>query len=98
MKKFFIIIFLQFFLVNYANSSQITNIEWTILKDIQVTLYKPNARSLDKATCTAFYIPENNKPIGGGFGYYDGGVAQVRISLPRSYNTKILKNFKITCK
>ena len=97
MIKFFIFIFSYFFIANLAYSSQITNIEWTVIKDIQVTVYKPNPESLEKAKCTAFYIPENNKPIGGGESFYNAGIAQVKIDVPKSYEQKILENFKLTC-
>ena len=76
-------------------SNEITNIEWTFLKDIQVTLYNPGSQK--KASCTAFYKPSDNKPIGGAIGFYRGGIAQVNINIPDSYEKKNLVDFKITC-
>ena len=60
-------IFILFILINLltttsSKSAEITNIEWTVLKDIQVTLYNPNSTS--RIECTALYVPEEIKPIG----------------------------------
>ena len=79
-------------------SLEITNIEWSFLKDIEVTLYNPNAGRYDKASCTAFYKPENNKPIGGESSFFDSGIATVRIDVPGSYERKNLNDFEIKCK
>jgi len=79
-------------------NAKITNVEWSILKDLQITLYEPSARNLSDASCTVFYIPEDNKPIGGDTGLYRAGIAQVKVTLPNSYKIKPLKNFKIVCK
>ena len=67
-------IFILFILINLltttsSKSAEITNIEWTVLKDIQVTLYNPNSTS--RIECTVLYVPKENKHIGGsGWSYY----------------------------
>ena len=76
-------------------SNEITNIEWNYSRDIQITLYNPGSSS--KVSCTAFYTPLDNRPIGGAFSFYQGGIAQVNINIPNSYEKKNLVDFKITC-
>ena len=95
MRKLILIIFVvSYFTFANAFSKEITNIEWSILNDIQVTVFDSSAYSV---SCTAFYIPENNKPIGGGGATFQGNIAQVRIDVPKSYERKSLSDFKITC-
>ena len=97
-KKFAFLILLNVLIINSSKAAEITNVEWNILQDIQVTVYEPSANDLSSARCTAFYIPEDNKPIGGDTGLYRAGIAQVTISVPNSFKKKSLQNFKITCK
>ena len=97
MKKLIAIFLFNLFFLNPVKALEITNIEWTVLGDIQVTIYEAKENDI-KISCTAFYIPENNKPIGGGFSYTNGNIAQVRIDLPGSYEKKNLSSFKIDCK
>jgi hypothetical protein len=78
-------------------NAKITNVEWSIIKTIDVTVYDPSINDLTMANCTAFYIPEDNKPIGGGKAYYEAGISQVTIRVPSSYKKKDIKNFKIDC-
>ena len=83
-------------LTTSSKSAEITNIEWTVIKDIQVTLYNPNSSS--RIECTALYVPEENKPIGGGSGLTIASIAQVKIDVPPSYEKKDLKDFRIICR
>jgi len=94
MKKILAMVVVSLFTFTNAFSKEITNIEWSILDDIQVTVFE---NSMGRVSCTAFYIPENNKPIGGGSASFSGNVAQVRIDVPKSYHRKSLSDFKITC-
>ena len=95
-KRFAFFVLLNLLITNPSKAAEITNIEWTVLKDIQVTLYNPNSTS--GIECTALYVPEENKPIGGWSGGTVGAVAQVRIDVPPSYEKKNLSDFKIICK
>ena len=97
-KKITFFILLNLLIINPSKAAKITNVEWNVYKEIQVTVYEPSARDLSKARCTAFYIPEDNKPIGGDTGYYRAGISQVTINIPNSFKKKALQNFKITCK
>lgn len=99
-KKLAFFILLNLLITNplKANDANITNIEWNVLQDIQITVYNPSAVNLSSANCTVFYIPEDTKPIGGDTGLYRAGIAQVTVSVPNSYKKKNLKNFKIVCK
>ena len=83
--------------ISKSYSNEITNIEWDLAKNIQVTLYNPGSGLREKVSCTAFYKPSDNKPIGGAIGFYRGGIAQVNINIPESYEKKNLADFKITC-
>ena len=96
-KKLSLFILLNLLFLNTVKALEITNIEWTVLGDIQVTVYDPENYTA-RVTCTAFYIPENNKPIGGGSASFTARIAQVRIDLPNSYTKKNLNTFKIDCK
>ena len=97
LKKFAFIVLLNLLISNPSKAAKITNVEWNILQDIQITLYEPTARNLSQAGCTVFYIPEENKPIGGDTGLFRAGIAQVTVSVPNSYKRKDLKNFEIVC-
>lgn len=97
-KRFVFFVLLNLLITNPSKALEITNIEWNILKYIEVTVYEPNAKAYDSVSCTAFYKPENNKPIGGSDGLYKAGIAQVNINLPGSYEKKNLSDFKIICK
>ena len=97
-KKFTFFIFLNLLIINPSKAADITNVEWNNIDYIQVTVYRPEATSMTKANCVAFYVPEDNKPIGGDNAFYRAGIAQVTISVPNSYKRKDLKNFEITCK
>jgi len=103
-KKLAFFILLNLLITNPSKAFEITNIEWNILNHIQITIYDPTARNLKQANCTVFYIPEENKPIGGDAGLFRAGIAQVTVDVPKSYRTTYtgeemyLKNFKITCK
>ena len=97
-KKITFFILLNLLITNSSKATDITNVEWNSIGYIQVTVYKPDATSMNKAECVAFYIPEDNKPIGGDVAFYSAGIAQVTISVPNSYKRKDLKNFEITCK
>ena len=94
-KKLAFLLLLNLLITIPSKAAEVTNIEWTVLKDIQVTLYNPNSTS--RIECTALYVPEENKPIGGGSGLTVGAVAQVRIDVPPSYEKKGLLDFKIIC-
>lgn len=107
-KKFLLIILLNIFTfsntyseeINWSvleGGAKITNVEWSIIKTIDVTVYDPSINDLTMANCVAFYIPENNKPLGGGRAYYEAGISQVTIRVPSSYKKKDIKNFKIDC-
>lgn len=94
-KKLAFILLLNLLITNPSKAGEITNIEWSVLNDIQVTVYNPNSSS--RVECTALYVPEENKPIGGGSGITRGAIAQVRIDVPPSYEEKNLSDFKILC-
>ena len=94
-KKLAFLLLLNLLITTPSKAAEVTNIEWTSLKDIQVTLYNPNSTS--RIDCTALYVPEENKPIGGGSGRTIAAVAQVIIDIPRSYEKKGLLDFKIIC-
>ena len=95
MKKYILIIIINFITIVHSYSNEITNIEWNILGDIQVTVFSQN--SSNKVSCTAFYLPENEKAIGGDFSFYKGSVAQIVIDVPNSYSKKPISDFKILC-
>ena len=97
-KKIFFFILLNLLITNTSKAVEITNVQWNSIDYLLVTVYNPNTQELGKAKCTAFYIPEDNKPIGGGENYYSAGIAQVTIKVPNSYKRKDTKNFKIICK
>jgi uncharacterized membrane protein len=97
-KKLAFLLLLNLLITNTSKAAEITNVEWDVLRELQVTVYEPSAKDLSYARCTAFYIPEDNKPIGGDTAFYRAGISQVTISVPNSYRGKDLKNFEITCK
>ena len=63
-----------------ATAGEITSLEWDILRDIVVTYAVGKSGQSIEVHCTA--LSEENKPVGGGFGYTAGGVARVRITVP----------------
>lgn len=95
MKKYILIIIINFITISHSLANDITNIEWNILGDIQVTVFSQN--NTGKVSCTAFYKPENEKAVGGNYSYYRGSVAQITIDVPNSYNNKLISDFKILC-
>ena len=97
-RKLIFFFLLNLIITNPLKALEVTNVEWSSLSTIFVTVYDPEITDLTTANCTAFYIPENNKPIGGGRNFYEAGIAQISISVPKSFRKKDIKNFKITCK
>ena len=97
-KKLTFFFLLNLLITNTSKALEVTNVEWSILNNISVTVYDPEITDLTTANCTAFYIPEDNKPIGGGRNFYEAGISQISISVPKSYKKLNIKNFKITCK
>ena len=73
-------------LVSYSQNSragEVTATEWDIVDDLIVTYYIGNMSSNgEKVSCTVF---SDQTPIGGGVGYTQGGIAQVRVDVPTSY-------------
>ena len=80
-------LFMSCLYVAQVHAEEITDKEWNVLGDLVVTYFKgtPSRR----AECTAFN--SQNKPIGGGSSYVQGGVARVRISVPKKYQGKELR-------
>jgi hypothetical protein len=97
-RKLIFFFLLNLIITNPLKALEVTNVEWSSLSTIFVTVYDPEITDLTTANCTAFYIPEDNKPIGGGRNFYEAGIAQISISVPKSFRKKDIKNFKITCK
>ena len=79
------------FLFNFhAFSGEITDTEWNVLNQLVITYYSGTS---SKVECTVFN--NQNKPIGGGFGFASGGVARVSVSVPKKYkNAKLTANCK----
>ena len=81
-------LFVSCLYVAQVHAGEVTDKEWDILGgDLVVTYFK--GTSSQRAECTAFN--SQNKPIGGGSGYVQGGVARVRISVPKKYQGKELR-------
>jgi len=98
-KKIAFLLLLNLLITNPSKALEVTNVEWSSLgSNISVTVYDPEITDLTTANCTAFYIPENNKPIGGGRNFYEAGISQIIVSVPSSFKKKNIKDFKITCK
>jgi hypothetical protein len=66
-----------------AIAGEVTSLQWDIIGDLEVFYAISAKTSRAEVHCTA--LNEENKPIGGGWNYAAGGVAKVRITVPRIY-------------
>ena len=84
-------LFISCLYVAQVHAGEITDKEWNVLGNLVVTYFK-GTRSTnfpDFAECTAFN--SQNKPIGGGKGLVEGGVARVYVTVPKKYQGKELR-------
>ena len=59
---------------------EITSLEWNIIGMLEVSYAVGKSGQSIKVDCTVFN--EDKKPVGGGFSYTSGGVAQMSIKVP----------------
>ena len=86
--KVLVILFTMFALPVY--SGEVTDKEFNLVGDLIVTYYHG---ANGEVNCTAFN--QQGKAIGGGMGIARGGVARIRMQVPKKY---IGKELKVSCK
>ena len=84
--KFFVVVLAATLLATPVFSGEVTDQEYNVLGRLVVTYYKGSG---GKVECTAYN--KSGKPIGGGVGYSQGGVARVQIEVPEKYQGTPLK-------
>jgi len=62
------------------SDGEITSLEWNIIGMLEVSYAVGKSGQSIKVDCTVFN--EDKKPVGGGFSYTSGGVAQMSIKVP----------------
>ena len=89
MKKILKIAVLGLLICGNSTANEITDTEWTA-NYLTITYYHETARSVE---CTAYN--SENKPIGGGIGFFTAKVTRAIIEVPMKYSGK---NLKLNCK
>ena len=79
--------------VSATEAGEITDLEWNILGQLEVTYYVGASGQSRRVDCTVSNAEK--KPIGGGYGYAQGGVAVVRVGIPKKYQGN--KGLQVSC-